>query len=98
MFSYLVRAGDGQSVEEWNENLSGYGGHDGVGEPKEPKLGPEAVSLRRRADDGDARHEAGREGHGDGHGRHLPPPQQELSPAGVLAVAEGLEEAQPCRH
>lgn len=98
MFSYLVGAGDGQSVEERNENLGGGGGHDGVREPKEPELGPEAVGLRRRADDSDAWHEAGREGHGDGHGRHLPAPQQELSPAGVPAVAEGLEEAQPCRR
>lgn len=98
IFSYLVRAGDSQSVEKWNKNLSGDGGHDGVREPKDPELGSEPVSLCRRADDGDARHEAGREGHGHRHGRHLPPTQQELSPAGVPAATEGLKEAEPRRQ
>lgn len=95
-FSYLIGTGDCKSVEEWHENLSSDGGHDGVREAKEPECGSKPVSLSRCADDRDAWHEAGCEWHGNWHSSHLPPTQQKFSPAGVLAASEGLKEAKSC--
>lgn len=95
-YSYLIGTGDGQPVEEWHKNLSGDGGHDGVWEAEEPELGSKPVSLSWCADDRDAWHEAGCEWHGNWHGCHLPPTQQEFGPAGLFAATEGLKEAESC--
>lgn len=59
--SYLIGAGDPQSVEEGDKDLSSDGRHDGVREAEEPEGRSEAVSLSRCADDRDAGHEAGGE-------------------------------------
>jgi len=92
-FPHLVGAGDPQSVEKRHKDLGGDDRHDGVREAEEPEGNPEPVSLGRRADDRDARHEAGSERHGDRHGRHLPSAQQELGAARLLAAPDGLEKA-----
>lgn len=93
MTSHLIGAGDPQSVEERHKDLSSDNGHDGVGEAEEPEGRPVPEGLGGRADDRDSGHEAGGERHGDRHGRHLPPTQQELVAAGLLAASDGLEEA-----
>lgn len=91
--AHLVGAGDAQSVEDWDKDLGRDGWHDGIGEAEDPEGGAVAVGLCRRANDGDAGHEAGRERHGNRHGCHLPSAQQELGTAGLLTAPDGLEEA-----
>lgn len=93
--AYLICAGDPQTIKQWDKHFCTERGHDGIREGKQPESCPIAVGLSWCANDGDARHEAGSERHGHGHGGHLPSSQQELLAAGVLAAAEGLEESHP---
>lgn len=93
---YLISAGDPQSIEKWDKDLGRQSRHDGVGDSEEPKGNTIEVWLCWRADDRDARHEAGGERHGDWHSCHLPSTQEELSTAGLLSSSEGLEKPDAC--
>lgn len=92
-FPHLIGAGDLQSVEERDKDLSSDGRHDGIGEAEEPEGSSVPVGLSRCANDSDARHEAGSERHGNWHSCHLPSSQQEFGAADVLAASDGLEKA-----
>lgn len=89
---YLICTGDTKAIEQRHKDLCSDGGHDGVGEGKEPECCTISVGLRRSANDRDPRHETGSEGHGNWHCCHLTATQQELGTAVILTASESLKE------
>ena len=94
-YPYLEDAGQIESVEDGQEEVSRERNHDGVAEAHHPVLGAVDIHLGRRPQNHDGRHETSEQRQRHGQNAHLSTGHEEFLRRRLLAPTEAVEDADP---
>lgn len=89
-------AGYTQSVEDWQEDLRTNSHHQNIRKADEDEDGSVLIHLYRGPQNGDGRHEAGRQGQGHRYRCHTPSAHQKVCGTALTSSGEGVIHPDAC--